>query len=369
MELLSRLDYFDIGRRFVLGRGTRISPREIDTEGSNVNLLLGASSYMAQAVAQQNIESSATNLLDACEDDNLDRWGWDRYQELGIRKGAAPAVMRANVSRVVGGSSGSVPIGTKVLSRSGIEYIATTTAPFSNTTLLTPIDLRAVQAGKEFQIGRNQLVRFAKPEALFDASLNITNDEPSAGGEPAETNDVYRERLRRLGASLRRGTLGAIEAGALTVPGVNSATAIEVLGVEGYPAQMVELFIADSSGVASIGLANLVRSALEEWKAGGIYVAIRLSVPVLVNITLRLRFKAGVATAALSEQVRQAFVTYINSLPVNATLYRAEMGAILTRFKADGLIASNDSIVEPVGDIVPAIGTTLRVRPEGVVLV
>lgn len=367
-ELLTRLDFYDIGRRFVLGRAQRISAKEIDTEGSDINLLVGAASFMASAVARQNVDRLGALLLDVCEDEDLDRLVFDRYQEL--RKGASPAVVPLQITRpsaLVG--AGSVPIGTVVLTRSGIEYITTTTATFTVSSLFAACDARASQAGKEYQVGANQIIRFARPELLFDASLQVNNTEASAGGEPAETNDVFRDRARGFFNAARRGTLTAIENGARSVAGVESAEAFEILDETGIAIKFVQLFIADSSGMANSSLALKVQQALEEYRAGGIYVAIYTSRPVLANIVFRFRFRAGVNTALISDQARSATVAYINSLGVNQPLFRADLGAVLSRFKGDGLLVDNGTIVEPVGDLIPEAGTTIRIRPEGVTVI
>lgn len=369
-ELLSRLDYFDIGRRYVLARAERINPREVDTEGSDINLILGASSYMANAVARQNIERINALFLDGAEDEDLDRYAWDRYGEL--RKGASAAVAPVELTRPTAtAGAGSIPIGTKVLTLNGIEYITTSTANFTASgpeSLSSSADVRAAQAGKEYQVGANMIRRFDRPSELFDPTIQVNNSEASAGGEPAETNDVFRDRVRGFFNAARRGTRLAIESGAKTVPGVVSAEAVVSLS-DGVPYRFVELFIADSSGVASSTLAARTLTALAEYAAAGIYVRINTSRPVIESVSYQLTFRAGVANKRLSDEIRNATVEYINSLGVNEPLLRAELMSLLSRFKADGLIVNDGTIIVPAGDVYPAQGTTIRIRPENVTLV
>ena len=61
---MSRIDLFNIGRRYVITRAVRINPREIDVEGSDINLFVGAAAFMANAVGRQNIERINALLLD-----------------------------------------------------------------------------------------------------------------------------------------------------------------------------------------------------------------------------------------------------------------------------------------------------------------
>lgn len=365
-ELLSRLDYFDIGRRYVLSRAERINPREIDTEGSDINLLVGAGSFMANAVSRQNIERLNALFLDGAEDEDLDRYAYDRYDLL--RKGASAAVTPIQITRqtaTVG--AGSVPIGTKVLSLDGIEYVTTSTGNFTISQLSSTADVRAAQAGKDFQVGANNIRRFDKLNEIFDQTLVINNAEAAAGGEPAEPNDIFRERVRDFWRAARRGTLAAIEFGAVQVPGIESANAIEDLD-SGVPNRFIELFIADSSGVASQVLANQVDIELNEFRAAGIFVNINTSRPVIENLTFQLTFKAGVNTSQLSDQIRNSIINFVNSLSVNQSLLIADLQTVLSRFKSDGLIVNDGTIVEPVGDVVPTQGTTIRTRPENVTI-
>src|SRR5262249_709545 len=121
--------------------------------------------------------------------------------------------------------------------------------------------------------------------------------------------------------------------------------AIEALTPGGMPARVVNLFIADSSGVASAALGRKVAAALLDFRAAGIAVVISLSIPQIVDVLLHLMFQAGVDSAALVETVRAAIVEYVNSLPVSAPLTRAALLSLLQRFAADGLIVNEASVV------------------------
>ncbi len=367
-ELYSRLDLYAIGRRYIRTRAERIDPNMIDVEGSDINLFVGSSAFMANAVSRQNLERITALQLDSARGDDLDRLAFDRYQM--YRKGAAAALGTVEFTRTnATAGAGSIPIGTKLISLSGIEYFTITTANFAATgpsSLLTNANVRAAQAGKDFQVGANQIRRFDKPSLLFDPTIAVNNSNPSAGGEPAEVDDVFRERVRGFWTAARRGTLGAIEFGAQEVPGVASAQAVEILDDLGRPNRFVELFIADSSGVASNALAQQVDQALIEYRPAGIFVGINTSRPQIVDIIYRPTFVAGADTITLSEEIRNAIVEYINSLRVNEPLLLDALGAVFARFKPDGLIPYRTSLLEPLGDLIPTPGSTLRTRPENV---
>jgi hypothetical protein len=198
---------------------------------------------------------------------------------------------------------------------------------------------------------------------LFDQSITVTNPLPTAGGEDVETDDLLRNRARNFWNTARRGVLAAITQGALNVAGVVSATSIEALNVLGQPARLVELYIADSTGVANAQLTQLVQTSLNDYRGAGIYVAIFGSIPVMVPISLNLVFQAGVDTVAVGALVVAGIVGYVNTLPVNGVLSVNALGTVLQRFGASGLDTVNSSVLSPVGNLVPAIGTTLRTQP------
>lgn len=368
-EILSRLDLFEIGRQYVLTRNQRIDPENVDTEGSDVNLFIGSQSFVAHAVSRQLAERISALLLDGAEDEDLDRYAWDRYQL--TRKGAAAALVNVQLTRPTNaGGAGTVPVGTRLRTLTGIEYVMVTSTSFGATDLASTSDpqARAAQAGKQYQVGANQIRRFDNVALLFDTTIEVNNSSPASGGEPVEGDDVFRERIRDFWNTARRGTLAAIEFGARTVSGVESALAVEALDGQLRPARVVQLYIADSSGVASAALAAQVNVQLDEYRAAGITVLTQLGIPQIIDIVLDLTFRAGVDTTTLSDEIAAAVLGFINSLGVNQTLYIGELRAVLARFKNSGLVPDDSSVVEPAGDLVPDLGRTLRVRPANVVV-
>lgn len=380
MNNLSRLDLYGIGRAHVIARAKRIDPAIIDTAGSDANLFIGSTSFMAAAVQRQVLANYAAHTLDGANGEDLDRLILDRTGGLLPRKGASPALVEVDISRasVVAGS-GAVPVGTKLLANGGAEYVTTTQADFATTDTSKPANARAVQAGKETQVGANQIRRFKDAGLLFDPSLKVNNARPAAGGEPRQQDPEYREAYRAYLRASQRGILAAIEFGARTVPGVVSAKATEVLGqiLTGgtyrippvpQPARIVTMFIADSSGIANTALAQAVLQALVEWRAAGIQVVVYAGLPTMVSIRLHLRFAAGVDTATLGELIRAAVFEFVNSLGVGEALEVGALAALLRRYRGSGLLSGQDSIVEPAGDLVPEPGRTIRVQLADVVL-
>lgn len=358
MDLPTRLDLFATGRDYVIKHAKKIDPYQVDVLGSDVNIFVGVASVMAYSIVMHLAYSVSRLLLDGAEDEDLDRYAFDRYSL--IRKAASAAVGNVRVYRDVAGTTGSIPIGTKLLTITGVEYITTSVITFGVSDLSRTGTVRAVQAGKATQVGANTIRRFSNTSALFDSSLKVNNDDRTAGGEDKEENETFRERIRDFWRTARRGTLSAIEFGARQVPGVVSAQAVEALTEGNRPARVVNLYIADSSGVANQVLANIVRTQLNEYRAAGITVLVYPSLPQIVGVILKLTFTANVDTQTLTDTVRAAIVEFINSLPVNGTLLKADLYSVLRRFTSNGLIVTEDTIVAPTGDLIPNVGSTLR---------
>lgn len=369
MDLLSRSDLTAIGRRYILQSAQKLEASIVDTKGSNANLYVGSGSFMAFAVARQVHQSFAEHMLEGNTGDKLDRFILDRTNGLLPRLGAKAAVVPLELARPTStGGVGDIPTNTKIIGLDGSEYITTSVAIFGASSLASSCTARAVQAGKQTQVGRNQLRRFARLSDIFDQTITVNNPEPASGGEPREEDGPYKQRFRLFFPSLAKATKGAIEFGARQVAGVSSATANEALTSGGQPARVVTLAIADSSGLANEVLGAEVVAELENWRAFGIAVVLSLGLPQLVPIVLRLRYRTGVNTSALATLVRTAIVEFVNSLGVNQTLSRAELFSVLVRYRSSGLIVLDDAIAEPLGDVVPDLDKTIRTRTELVTL-
>lgn len=368
MDLPSRLDLQQTGRSYVIDHNPRIDPNQVDTEGSDVNIFVGSMAAVAFQLVLQLAYKLAGLFLDSCFDELLDRYAWDRYQE--VRKGASNAVTTVQITRsTFDAGAGEVPVGTKIATLTGIEYITTTIAVFGASDLVSSCKVKAVQAGKNTQTGKNTLRQFMEPGLLFDQTLQVNNEEASAGGEDVEDDDTFKTRLRNFFITARRGTLAAIEQGGIQTPGVVSAKAEEVLTSGAEPARIVKLYIADGSGIASKALAYQTRINLDDWRAAGIGVVVDTSIPYIITIKLKLVFKANVDTDTLARSIRGAVQTYVNNLPVNGKLTIGGLYSILEGYKTAGLIPDENTIVEPVADVVPDLGVAIRTTPANIQLV
>jgi len=388
-DLPTRLDLFAIGRNYVRTRTQRLDPNQVDILGSDINIFVGASSQLAYFLVLQLAFSVNRLLLDGAEGEDLDRYAYDRYTL--TRPGASPAVVPLVFNRLTNTvGAGTIPTGTTVTSASGIQYVTTSNATFGTSDLTSTANAVSTQAGKAFQVGANTLTQFVDPSTIFDASITVNNVVPAAGGEDVLTDDLFRVMIRKFWLAARRGTLSAIEFGALLIPGVTSASASEALTTvqvvfgngttvqsvsQAFPARIVNLYVADSTGVANQVLANTVRNGLGDYRAGGITVIVFAGLPQIVNIELSLAFLANVDTVTLTDAIIAALVEYVNSIPVNGTLLISGLYSVLQRFVSDGLVVTTtaqgggSTIVAPTGDLIPNPGQTIRTTTSNVTVV
>ena len=355
----------------MLKKATKIDAAMIDVEGSDANLVVGSSSYMAQQVARQCAQEMSEHFLDpSMPDESLDRLVYDSFAGM-TRKGAAPSYVTVQLTRpTAGAGAGTIPTNTKVLALSGTEFVTIAPATFAASAVGgVSVIVKSVLAGIAYNVGKNQIRSFSDASQLFDPTIQINNEDRSAGGGDRESNDLLVARAQKFFITARRGTLGAIEFGALAVPGGESANAVEVITTGSMPARVVLLYIADGTGVSNAALGNIVRNSLLEYRGGGVSVIIATSVPELVSVMLQLTFAANVDTVTVTSNIRAAIVGFINSLGVNQPLLRNDLGGVLARFKTDGLIPDSNTIASPLGDIVPDPGQTLRARLDDVVVI
>ena len=105
MGLPTRSDYFNIGAEETVSRSLarppeqRISRDAIFTEGTDINLILGSSSAMADEVTRNLALRCGALYLDSAEGADLDRLVNDRFGDQVERKQPAPALALLTFTR------------------------------------------------------------------------------------------------------------------------------------------------------------------------------------------------------------------------------------------------------------------------------
>lgn len=362
----TRTELFNIFASEVLARastrptGRQITPEELFTDGSDVNLIGAGGSAMAEEVVRQLGRCTADLTLDGAVGAALDRWVADRYSTELVRKAASAALVQLNFQRPnADGGAFTYAAGSRVQTEGGIQFELTTGAVFGATDV-GPIvaNARAVEAGLAGNVAANTITRFIT--APDDNSLTVTNPVFASGGDATETDAAFRERARQFFSAQQRGTLAAIEFGALTVPGVRQATAIEALGTNGLVTGQVFLFIADANAQGNQSLVDQVLLALLEFRCGGIIVDVVAATPVFQTITYQLQFETNIDSVLAFDQVRQVTVARVGELAPNETLRRSLLFEAAR--SVAGVIVPDNAVVVPAGDVVPPAGSGQVIR-------
>jgi uncharacterized phage protein gp47/JayE len=365
-DLPTRDDYFNIGAEEILARSaertrpSRISPEAVFTEGTDINIITAECSAMADEATRHLSMRMAAIFLDSAQGTDLDRLVSDRFSPTVVRKQASPSVVTVTFSRPIPPSTGAattIPIGTRLRTTQGIEFETTQAVSFSlNSTGPVLSDAQATQAGTVGNTAAGLVNAFVSTPP--DPTIVVTNAEPASGGADIESDPSLRSRARDFFRTVRRGTLAAIEFGALTVNGVSAATATEELDPFGKPTGRVGLQISDAQGNSNSVLAAAVVAAEREWRAAGIIVDIITSVPALVDISYIMAFRSGTDTSAAVQQLKAITVSAVNILAPGAPLLRSLLQSLARSIP--GAIVTDTAVPIPAGDLYPAAGGVIK---------
>lgn len=362
MDAPTQLDLFEAGKREALISPTRFDAAIIDTEGSDVNILINVSASMAEEVVAYVQSRYNALFLSTATGDDLDRLVYDRFQI--VRHSAHSAVATLTLTRSDTAAGATVPSGSTFTTATGIAFstINDVVFPSGSGGPLT-VSAIAVNTGAQGNVGVGTITVVADAGGVDGVS--VTNTETAAGGQEAETDDELRDRARNFFFDARRGTRSALESGATATAGVVFAKAEEILDSEGQPSGFVELFIADVNGQANEALADSVRDSLDEYRALGVPVTVYASNPQYIDIVATgLLFEAGYNTTQVLSNARAAIVSAVNTTEPNQVLRRSTILSALSGI--DGLIVPNDALSEPAGDVTPAQGNTIRTTSDRV---
>lgn len=365
-------ELFRIGRDEALSRNPLISLDVIEREGTDANAFVAASAGVGDEVVGQLTTVEASLFLDSAKGQKLDRVVFDRYGLTRKPASLGRCVVQFTTTAPNPGNF-TIPSGTKIETADNRQYITTISKTFpSLSTGPIEVPVRSVLAGLSQQVSANQLTNIASAIPGKPADLVVNNADASAGADDQEQDAQLRDRARKFFTTARKGTKAAIEQGALAVPGVRTANAIEVLDKFGRPAKESQLIISDSFTDQLVNanptppsyqaqsqlLAADVFSQLDDVRACGIFVDVVVASIVLQSVQLVLSFAAGVNEDDVAQQARAIVVDYMNSLAPGAAF--VVNNAVDKLRVVDGLVITGTEIYSPPGDVIPAPLQALR---------
>ena len=346
----------------------RVNPKVLDVEGSNLNLMANMAAMVGEELSRAFMMCVRGLFAATARGDQLDRYIMDRTGGQLPRLGASPATVAINIFRATAGAgAGVVPAGTRITSPTGIIFALDADVTFSASDLFQLTTATCTQTGPIGRVPSALLNRFV--DQPYDATMLPLSVEGAAGGVDEEDDVKYTARYFGFFPTIRRGILPALQQAALSVAGVEIATAIEILNdTLGYPAAANQLIVGDSDGGSSPTMLTQVRDKLLKYRTAGIPVFVVGGTAVYPSVTWSgLEYLTGIDTVAAQNAVRAVTVAVSQFLAPGEKLRRAAL--IAGAQAVPGVIVPEGALTVPTGDIVPATPSTLiRIRATNVTI-
>lgn len=309
---------------------------------------------MGDACIRFNVQALKETFIDGAKGDALTALVNDH---LNIQRSpATPSQASVSIARTSGGGAITLLAGFVVGSDfdsagNTVLYTLDANVPFGAADNGPHVGTVTAQiAGRAGNVAAGKITRFV--DAKPDTTLTITNAAPAAGGNEEETDEELRVRARLFWQTLRRGTLAAIEFGALTVASVRIARATEDAG------GIVTLVVTDSDGGSTAMMVANVVTEIENWRAAGSIVNVMGGTALVVNVTGSLVVKDGVDATVLGPIAAEAITGRIKKQRQGETLY-------IDSIKAAGIAVDPDAIeaitlTAPLADVAPTASQVIR---------
>lgn len=373
MDLPGRRDLFAVGRRAIVdAEAPRINPKVVDVDGSDLNLVVNSGALMGEELSRSFGRCMAGLFVGTAKGAPLDRVIMDRTGGLLPRKDASPATADVRIARPTSANgAGIVPATSRVTTPGGVTFTLDVDVAFGASDLFQDTTVTCTQTGPAGNVPATAsgITRFL--DQPYDSTMTVSQLENAAGGAEREDDVRYAARYFGFFVSIRRGVLPSIRLAALEVPGVAVAAAAEILNGNGFPAGAVQLYVADQDGNWSSSMLQAVRDNLLTYRAGGIPVFVGGGQVAYEAVSWKVAYESGVDTVTARNQLRAVTVAVAQFLDPDATLYRSSL--IAGGRAVPGVVLGEASLLEPVGDVVPALkygvaGAMIRIRPEDVTI-
>ena len=354
-------DLLDVGRAEAQARRSDLR----FGNGDVTTAMLHAGATMADAVVGYVARAVRATYIDGARQDDLTTLVNDHTSLQ--RDPATAAQVTVRFSRTSGGGGGTIASGTRVgtaFDADGKQVVFTTD---SNVVVGAgnngPFDVVATcsETGPGGNVATGTVTKVL--DSLFD-SFTVTNADAAGGGNDEETDEALRERVRAFFPTLQRGTLAALEHGALQVPSVRIAKAFE--DVVGAP--YVTVYVADEDGNSNAQMLSDVLLELDNWRCAGIPVRVVGGSPLVVDLQISLdRVREGFDAQAASAVIEEAVVLRMKKLKVSEIMYLDSIiAAVIAAYPDDifdvslEITVAGSPLVEPA-DVVPL--ETQIIRP------
>lgn len=287
-------------------------------EGDVTDFWLASIAAIGEYVAHHATVLAKRTYIDGATGEDLERLIEDHFV---VSKGQATAASgTVAFSRLTtANGSGSIPSGTTVgtdFNTLGqrLEFTTDSTVVFGASDTVKTVTVTATVTGPEGDANEETVVNIV--DAVFDANITVSNPQAIAGGNNVETDAQYRDRARKFYTTLRRGTLAALEYGALQVPSVRYATASQ-----NDETGLVTVFVTDDAGNSNVEMIDDVTAELVDWQVAGVVPRVVGGILCQVNMTIALVTRAGFDVSAMETAIADTVTEEVARLKVADVLY------------------------------------------------
>lgn len=351
-------EIYNTGKAEAILRRPEVSVRDGDVS----DMLLAGGAAMVDRAIGYTAERVAATFLDGARGDDLtvlasDHWGV-------VRTGAVKSVGTVTFTRAgADATPQEFPVGTVVATErdsrgNEVRFVTTALASWAvSTNGDVTVATEAETAGVAGNVAADAVTRIISTPP-GGGTYTITASAAGVGGAAEETDPDLRDRVRRVNLTQRRGTLEALEVGALEVAIVKKATAVD----DGTG--LVTVYVTDASG-ASTGTTKTVSPSLVDdgtmtakvaielvsWAAAGGLVNVTGGTLQSVDITVALTVRLGVDVSALVAAVQTAITSAVSRLKIGETLYKSLIQAAARAVDPDNIVEC--SVTLPATDTAP----------------
>lgn len=325
-------------------------------EGDVTTALQHGAAAMGDVVIRHQVQALRDTFIDGAKDEALTTLVNDH---VNIQRNPATfSQATVTLARTSGGAAGALAAGFVVASAidasgNSVSFTLDANVPFGLADNGPhSASVTAQIAGTSGNVAAGTITRVTG-SPLFDSTITCTNAAAAGGGNDAESDPDLRVRARNFWQTLRRGTLGALEQGALNVASVRVARANE-----DPDTGIVTVVVSDSSGNSTAQMVADVTAELENWRAGGSVVVVLGATVLLVNVTGQLVGVTGVDTSVLGAVSADAVIGMMGKQRQGETLFLDSIKAAAIGVDPDSLKAL--VLSTPLVDVVPSANQVVR---------
>lgn len=165
------------------------------------------------------------------------------------------------------------------------------------------------------------------PDNILTQDYRILPANMVAGGADSDTDEEYRQALRKYLNGLSRATPSALEAGALQIAGITYARTLPS-GVS--PRGSTILLVSNAAGVISASKRQEVKEHLDEfWKAAGVNLIVTSPEIIRTHISMVVKLLPGSSRITAEAQIRASVDNYLLSKNPGDSLKYSELLALI----------------------------------------